>query len=157
MKKTLLVMALAIALVLSMMATALANGGPHDRATGEVTWEIPGGPLAGDTVYTKFNAHDGAPGSKGTTEDRGTVTTTHKGVTRTVDLDCVQIEENEAWFSGVDNNGAPVVFYVQDNATPGADGDLFNQWTNSEYTCTDGWSVGGEVLDGNLKVHSSAE
>ena len=146
MKKTLLLMAMVVALAMSALAPAMAKGGPHDRATGDITWES----ARGATIETTFNAHDGAPGSQ---PNRGSVTQTSGAGTTTVDLDCVIVDSDKAFFSGENQSGAPVIFYADADGT-------FGSWTNPNtpnQDCTDRWVGRGTVVDGNLKIHSSTE
>jgi hypothetical protein len=143
MKRTLLVMGMVIALAMSTMAGAMAKG-PHDKATGDITWVS----ALGATIHTTFDAHDGAPGSQ---PDRGSVTQTSAAGVTTVDLDCVIVDGDEAFFSGTNQSGAPVIFYADAYGT-------FGSWTNpgtATQTCNDRWVGRGTVIDGNLKIHSS--
>ncbi len=151
MKRTLLVLGMVLALAMSSMAAAGMGNHPHDKATGDITWEA----VNGAVYETVFNAHEGAPGSQ---PDRGYVTTTDKyDVETTTELDCVIVEGDEAFFSGTNSNGDPVIFWARDNAQPGGE---FGQWTNpntTSQTCEDMWRGGGTVLDGNLTVFSSTD
>lgn len=147
---------IAILALMMMVATAAFAGGPHNKATGEVDWSPLEGPNTEVTYETWFDVHDDAPGGgKNASGDRGTVVTTNTstGVTFTYTIDCVIVEDNEAWFSGQRySDGAPVIFYVRDDATPGG---VYNQWTNptTGYPCTAKWDDEAEVLSGNVKVH----
>jgi hypothetical protein len=159
MRKRLFAIFAVMAMTLMLATAAFAGGGPHNKATGEVDWSPLEGPNIEVTYETWFDVHDDAPGGgKNASGDRGTVETTNTSTqdTFTYTIDCVIVEGDEAWFSGQrDGDGAPVIFYVKDNATPGG---VFNQWTNPSsglYPCTARWSGEAEVLSGNVNVHYS--
>lgn len=147
---------IAIAALTLAAATAAVAGGPHDKATGTVTWTTPN---QGWTAHSDFNAHDGAPGAQ---PDRGTVTTSIEAVgsTVTVELDCVAVSGTEAKMTGTAvaadgpqwSVGDTVHFWVADDGKA----DRFNMWKNAPYApCTWDGSAGGPVTAGNLTVFSS--
>lgn len=156
MRKALITSVAILALALGASTAALA-GGPHDKATGTVTWSTP---LQGWTAQSSFDAHDGAPGDQ---PDRGTVTTSIEAVasTVTVELDCVDVSGDQARMTGtaVDAQGSQwavgdtIHFWVADG---GKDGDRFNMWNNASLgACSWDGSPGGPVTAGNLTVFSS--
>lgn len=154
MKKSLAVMAMTIALAMSAMPVALA-GGAADKATGDVTWTSQPGVEGYRTVFDAHEDRDGRPA-------KGEVTFYHPdGGKRIVDIECAEIDGNEGSFAGpvtyadgafAGSEGVYYVHWVQDNATPGEEGDGIGSMPGD---CSDlGWVGGGTVTDGNLQVHA---
>jgi hypothetical protein len=170
------VTAMTLALLMGLMALPAVAGGPHDKATGTVTWtarthlspekQIPG-------IETSFNAHDVGPGM----DDKGTLTTyrpadTNYGFTGgslTMDLKCVNVDDNQAWFAGVVSHadgeysgsvGDYLVYHVLDVATSGSGGDEIggNAYSSLATACVvaeAGSFIGkGVVMSGNLRTHT---
>lgn len=180
MNKKIAALAAAGAILLSA-ATAFAikpantpnNGNSHNKATGTVEWTARRGALPG--IVTSFNAHDIHP--ENSQEDKGTIETyrpTGPGFeegTIVINLACVRVTENDAWFAGTateatggysGNVGNVYLYWVRDNGTPGSEGpDLIggNPYADLGQACAKmgTWTGSGEVDDGNLVVHYSEE
>jgi hypothetical protein len=158
-----------------LVSTALA-GGPHNKATGTITWTARSGTLPG--LVTSFNAHDsdGAPGSQ---EDRGSIETYRpfnpdfedefpEAGSITIELECVHVDGLEAWFAGTATSasggysgleGQVYLYWVKDVSTPGSAGpDLLGgrKYDTISIACNvannGSWAGEGAVTDGNLNV-----
>ena len=151
--KALIVAGLVLAVALALVPAVLA-GGPHNKATGSVTWAARGGQLPGLMSY--FDVHDNAPGMDG---DRGYFylyrpadSTGFTGGWLAMDVSCVNVESSETYgdpsqwgnnwkiekyretneflsrqfYDGgyADRVGGHYLYWVQDNATPGSAGDM---------------------------------
>jgi hypothetical protein len=164
MKRTMMTTALAAAMLVGTVLPAAA-GGPHDRATGTVTWTANSGGTAG--VMTTFDAHDGAPGAK---PDRGSVITTVGDSTVWIDLTCVRVSGDQAWMGGVAvaetgdrySVGEAFVVWVKDDGTPSANDETYEigqtRLGSVSMACDQvaaGWTGKGYVTSGNLQVFSS--
>lgn len=166
MRRTLTI-AMTVALLMALMALPAVAKGPHAKATGTVEWTARGGALPG--LVTSFSVHDEAPGMNG---DRGFWTLSNNDVgSYTVDVVCVNVDGNEAWFAGIvtdgdgiyeDRPGAVQLFWVKDGATPGSGGDLLggagpDRLGDINQTCArveaGNWTGSGAVDSGNLKTH----
>ena len=163
-------------LLIAIIVVPVVAGGPHDKATGTVTWtarthldpewQIPG-------IVSSFAVHDNAPGEKA---ERGfhelyrppDTNYGFPGGSLTLDADCVNVDDDETWFAGhvVSASGGYAgligdifLYWVHDNATPGAGGDLIGGigYQTLGEACADvysgGWTGTGVVTDGNLRVH----
>lgn len=170
MRKT-LVLASVAALIAVFAVPALASG-PHDKATGDVTWTAAGGAIPG--VVSQFDVHDDPSGAVSTYGDRGTYwqfRPTGPGFTEgtlTIDVNCVRIDGDTARFAGtaVEKTGGYTAFgdifafQVVDNGTPGTAGpDQIGgtAFATLAAACnavegTTGIPLGGVVTDGNLSV-----
>jgi len=122
-----------------LVASVALAGGPHNKATGSVTWTartswppeqwIPG-------IVSVFDVHADAPGSTGEYGDRGTFSLYRPADTNygfpggslTVDVQCANVTEDEAWFAGPvteadggysDRVGNIYMYWVSDGGTPG--------------------------------------
>lgn len=178
MKKKIATLVTAGALLLSVVpalakkpANTPNNGKSHEKATGEVTWTARSGALPG--IVTSFNAHDIYPDNSQL--DKGTIETyrpTDPGFdegTIVIDVACVRVEGDEAWFAGTatsatggysGNVGHHYIYWVHDKGTPGnLVPDLIggNSYPTLKQACSKlgSWTGSGEVTDGNLVVHSS--
>ena len=146
-----------LSLTLATTTLALPNGaGPAEKATGEVWTTNP----VGKVHHFWFNAHKemGNRPAKGYAALRNYLQGETE-VNRAIDIevDTVEVDGNTAYFSGLvvyDNFnqrlGDRLYFYVEDNGTPGREGDMI-QW---------GWTVGpplsftGQIYEGNLVTHT---
>lgn len=149
-----LVLMVGAALVIAFAAPAFA--GSDAKATGSVTWTSAGG-LEG--IYTEFALHD-----RDGDDVRGSsvyMTIPQDGWTewRTIRVDCVEISGDVARWGGyiTATNGskldAPIVGWVMDGGTPGANGDLIGTFANPPYgICGHSFTGGGTVTAGNLSV-----
>jgi hypothetical protein len=171
-----LITAMTVALLIALMALPAVAKGPHAKATGTVEWTARGGTAPG--FVTSFSVHDVDEGGMG---DRGFWTLSRPGYVDgyyTVDVSCVNVEGDEAWFAGVVTEVSgdfddgrfekPVEFWVQDLATSGSGGDLIggsgpNRYSTLAKACLDvekgkagAWTGTGEVTGGNLKTHAAS-
>jgi len=156
-----------VALLTALMALPAVAKGPHAKANGTIEWTARGGALPG--LVTSFSVHDEAPGMN---SDRGFWTLSNNNVgSYTVDIVCVNVDGDQAWFAGVvtegdgiyaDRPGAVQLFWVKDAATPGSGGDLLggagpDRFGSVEDTCAKveagSWTGTGAVDSGNLKTH----
>jgi hypothetical protein len=147
------------------------NGNSLNKATGTVTWTARSGALPG--LVTEFDAHDLYFDSLA---DKGTIHTYRPSDdsgfeegTVTIDLFCVNIATDEAWFAGTvvsasggysNTIGDAYLYWVKDVATPGSEGDLIGgmpYYSDLNGACEDveshDWTGTGAVTDGNLVVH----
>ncbi len=166
------VLAMTLAVLMGLTALSAIAGGPHDKATGTVTWTARSGQLPG--LISSFNAHDVGPGMD---LDKGSLTTFRPadtvdpfaGGSLTMDLRCVNVDDNQAWFAGVVTSagggysgtvGNVFLYWVKDMATSGSGGDLIGgrSYPNLGSACTvvdaGGWTGSGVVTSGNLKTHT---
>lgn len=170
MRGTLLVMAMAIALALSMMSTAFA-GGSADKATGTVEFTNPYGPRA---AY--FNAHEEKDGRPAKGEFTYAVVESDGSYTPwiTMDVTCAYIDGDTAtaWFAGEVTYSIHPSFSpgdgwavkAVDNGDPATDGPDFLGWSGSQVDSVAAAcdlaassftpSSAGAMTDGNLKVHA---
>lgn len=177
-----LVTAMFFALLMGLMALPAVAGGPHGKATGTVEWTArthldPG--LWQYGFVASFSVHDEAPGMNG---DRGFWTLTRAEGSYTIDIDCVNVDGNEAWFAGTVTEGYGMwdqrpgevqLVWVkdldtpgrnEDVAAPGSGGDLLGVTrpplfdgdlvAACEAVDNGSWTGTGVVSGGNLKVHS---
>jgi hypothetical protein len=93
------------------------------------------------------------------------------GGSLTMDLYCVNVVGNEAWFAGVVSSadggwsglvGDVLFYWVQDNATSGSGGDLIGgigyadlSTACAEVDSSTPWTGSGIVTSGNLMTHYS--
>jgi hypothetical protein len=161
---------LVVLLVVGMfVALAIpAAAGNHAMATGDVYWTNASGRIAG--IHTTLSLHEDAPGSVSEFDDRGWVyqyvppTDTSPAKEALIRVDCVLIEGSEAhwggWVvaaSGGYTVGGSMVGWLDDQATPGANGDgigsYYDHFSNPCSSEALAWTGGGTVTGGNLKVH----
>lgn len=167
------VMVLLILLLGMFVAPGMA-GGPHNRATGTVTWtartnrppaeQIPG-------IVSSFDVHDNAPGAE---SDRGTHDLWRPSGPEfeegaiSLDVKCVNVGDTQAWFAGTVESasggyagleGEVFLYWVHDVSTPGAVGpdEIGGRgYSTLQAACNvvdvGGWTGTGKVTDGNLKV-----
>lgn len=167
-------LAMTLAVLMGLTALSAIAGGPHDKATGTVTWTArthlpPAQQLPG--LITSFNAHDLGPGM----DDKGSLTTfrpTDAGFSEgnfTMDLKCVRVVDNVAWFAGEvtsadggysDRVGDFTAWRVEDNTTPGSGGDLIGGTGPKadlvevcDIVAAGSFGGTGVVTSGNLKTH----
>jgi len=150
------------------------NGNSHNKTTGTVTWTArthlpPNQQLPG--IVSIFDVHDEAPGAE---SDRGTHEITRPadssfpGGSLSLDVECVSIGGNQAWFAGTVSwatggysglEGDAFLYWVKDEATPGSAGDKIGGrgYNNINAACgaveAHSWTGTGVVTDGNLVVH----
>jgi hypothetical protein len=161
-------MAVAAAVTAIAAAPAFA-GGPHNKATGTVTWAASSGTLTG--IVSEFDAHDGAAGAN---PDRGTVhTAIPDGNSVTIELACVNVDGDQTWAGGTAtavtgerwNVGQAFIFWVKDDGTPSANGTAYDigqiEQASLSTACAnvaaEMTGFKGYVTDGNLTVHYDAE
>lgn len=152
------------AVAILVVSIAPSSAGGHLKATGDV--ELSGG--IGDR-HAVFNAHDDAPAAKQTVEDRGDLffeitSGPNAGSWFTADLDCVEVVNLDAYFSGIVTDGSgfyagfvggPVFGHVFDGGTPGRNGDTWQATFNTGGPGPCAAPTGGNpVTGGNLVVHS---
>jgi hypothetical protein len=156
-----------VALLMALMALPAVAKGPHAKATGTVEWTAQGGNLSGLT--TSFAVHDMGYGQV----DKGFWTLDNNGLgTYTVDVICVNVIGDQAWFGGYVTEGtgmytgrvgAVQLNWVHDVATSGAGFDLLggagaDAYDGIDKTCDEveaaTWTGKGLVDSGNLKTHS---
>lgn len=161
-----------VALTLVAMPTLAKSdktNGPANKATGTVGWAARNGGLPG--LITSFNAHDLGDGMV----DKGNLTTyrptdpTFNEGTITIDIKCVNVKGNEAWFAGeavegtggyAGNIGDAYLYWVEDVSTPGSEGDRIGGMPYSSLgaACSAAtaatWHGSGAVDNGNLVVHN---
>ena len=156
-----------------VFSTSVSAKGPHNKATGSVTWtartnqpvhkQIPG-------IVSEFNAHDMGPGMN----DKGSMSITipENNVTgdgtRVFDIACVHVTDGEAWFAGAvveadgdfaGSEGDVNLFWVLDGSTSGAEADKIGGMPYGSLTAAcaavenEAWTGSGDVTAGNLMVH----
>ena len=167
---SLVVMAIVLGLAISSIGIAFAKGGPHDRATGTIEFDIG----ADRQRAATFDAHEGKDGreAKGSFAWLDWVDGEYI-IGIEVDVQCVSVDGDEAWFagpvtytrSGVHTSwpGRWMGVYVKDAGDPGTEGpdqlvvaNLADEaaacdWVTSNPSVSNDYVMNG----GNLKVHSS--
>jgi hypothetical protein len=108
-----------------------------EGAYGDLTWSPSAGPNVGVEIHSTFS----------TAQMR--VVTTSLGTTRSINLGCAVIEDDEIWMGGTNDLGQPVVFYVKGGEEP-----IFNQWTNSPHgsDCGARWSSASDFGEGYIFI-----
>ena len=162
MKKLALLMLMAV-LVLGLIASVVVARGPSNRATGSVWLDH------GDNYnrYVEFDAHaerDGRP-AKGTIywyQWQGPQEWHETSPRHVVEVKCVEVDVDTAWFAGPGSDGRWLVMKVRDVGTPASDGDEVSAvWVADKNAAAIMLSTGeltGKVytyglIGGNLGVH----
>ena len=162
MKKLALLMLMAV-LVLGLIVSVVVARGPSNRATGSVWLDH------GDNYnrYVEFDAHaerDGRP-AKGAIywyQWQGPQEWHETSPRHVVEVKCVEVDVDTAWFAGPGSDGRWLVMKVRDVGTPASDGDEVSAvWVADENAAAIMLSTGdltGNVytyglIGGNLVVH----
>jgi hypothetical protein len=117
------------------------NDKEPEGAYGDVIWTPSSGPNVGVEILSTFST------------EQGRVVTFNSAteVRRSIDLECVEPEENngrtELWLSGTDQDDNRVGMYVR-----GGDEPIFNSWANEDLTCGHRWSGESSFLEGYIFI-----